>query len=279
MEISLANLARANRVRRRRLSRVRPSRPNRRAESWYRTQLLAIVSACDVAVRADVLPVLQRNEAEYSYTADDMASAFVRALNAALDVAATRVAAQVAARARLLALRMTEICDESATEALRASVNAAIGVDIRAALQMQNLGGVLEAAAATNVRLIKSVPQQYFDRIAAQVLVSVQQGQRYTSIVESIQNETGVTERRAKLIARDQTSKLNSSITEARQTALGIEEYEWQTSGDERVRDSHAENDGKVFRWDSPPAETGHPGHDVGCRCVALPRFRLDDEE
>jgi len=89
---------------------------------------------------------------------------------------------------------MTEICDESATEALRASVNAAIGVDIRAALQMQNLGGVLDAAAATNVRLIKSVPQQYFERIATQVLVSVQQGQRYSAIVESIQHETGVTE-------------------------------------------------------------------------------------
>lgn len=234
--------------------------------------------ACADAVRADVLPVLKRNEAEYSYTADDMASAFVRALNEALDAAAARVAANVAARARLLARRMTEICDESATEALRASVNAAIGVDIRAALQMQNLGGVLEAAAATNVRLIKSVPQQYFERIATQVLVSVQQGQRYSAIVESIQRETGVTESRAKLIARDQTSKLNAAVTEARQTALGIEEYEWQTSGDERVRDSHADNDGKVFRWDSPP-ETGHPGHDVNCRCVAVPRFRLDDEE
>ncbi|MBU9382095.1 minor capsid protein [Burkholderia gladioli] len=229
-------------------------------------------------MRADVLPVLQRNEAEYSYTADDMASAFVRALNDALDAAAERVAAQVAARARLLARRMTEICDESATEALRASVSAAIGVDIRAALQMQNLGGVMEATAATNVRLIRSVPQQYFERIAAQVLVSVQHGQRYASIVESIHHETGVTERRAKLIARDQTSKLNSAITEARQTAIGIEEYEWQTSGDERVRESHVENDGKVFRWDSPPAETGHPGHDMNCRCVALPRFKLDDE-
>ncbi len=241
--------------------------------------MLAIARACADAVRADVLPILQRNEAEYSYTADDMASAFVRALNEALDAAAARVAANVAARARLLARRMTEICDESAAEALRASVNAAIGVDIQAALQMQNLGGVLEAAAATNVRLIKSVPQQYFERIATQVMVSVQQGQRYSAIVESIADETGVTERRAKLIARDQTSKLNSAITEARQTALGIEEYEWQTSGDERVRDSHAENDGKVFRWDSPPPETGHPGHDVNCRCVALPRFKLDDEE
>ncbi|MGF6878368.1 phage minor head protein [Paraburkholderia sp. MM5477-R1] len=278
MQMTLAMLARARGIRRRRLSRVRPTRPNRRAEGWYRAQLLAIVQACDDAIRTDVLPLLKRGEPEYSYVADDMSEAFMRALNVALEGASRRVIERTHARARMLARRMVDQCDESTTESLRASVNAALGVDIQTALQMQNLGGVLEAAQQANVVLIKSIPQQYFDRVSTQVLTALQQGQRYSAIVEAIQGETEVTERRAKLIARDQTSKLNSAITEARQTALGIEEYEWQTSGDERVRDSHAENDGKVFRWDSPP-ETGHPGHDVNCRCVALPRFKLDEDE
>jgi GNAT superfamily N-acetyltransferase len=46
--------------------------------------------------------------------------------------------------------------------------------------------------------------------------------------------------------------------------------YVWLTSGDERVRASHAANDGKIFDWDDPPP-TGHPGADYGCRCVAVP--------
>ena len=44
--------------------------------------------------------------------------------------------------------------------------------------------------------------------------------------------------------------------------------YIWRTQGDDKVRASHAANDGKIFAWDSPPP-TGHPGEDFGCRCVA----------
>jgi SPP1 gp7 family putative phage head morphogenesis protein len=46
--------------------------------------------------------------------------------------------------------------------------------------------------------------------------------------------------------------------------------YVWRTVGDERVRLSHAANDGRMFAWDEPPA-TGHPGEDFGCRCRAEP--------
>lgn len=40
--------------------------------------------------------------------------------------------------------------------------------------------------------------------------------------------------------------------------------YIWRTAGDDKVRSSHAANNGKIFSWDNPP-ETGHPGEDYGC--------------
>ncbi|MDF0604003.1 minor capsid protein [Psychromarinibacter sp. C21-152] len=46
--------------------------------------------------------------------------------------------------------------------------------------------------------------------------------------------------------------------------------YIWRTRGDDKVRPSHAANNGQVFAWDDPP-ETGHPGEDYGCRCTAEP--------
>jgi hypothetical protein len=46
--------------------------------------------------------------------------------------------------------------------------------------------------------------------------------------------------------------------------------YIWRTAGDDKVRSSHAANNGRIFAWDNPPA-TGHPGEDYGCRCVAEP--------
>jgi SPP1 gp7 family putative phage head morphogenesis protein len=129
----------------------------------------------------------------------------------------------------------------------------------------------LELFASQNAQLIKSLPEQELERVAGTVERGLQQGSRFTDVAKEIQKSFGITHRRAKLIARDQTTKLNASLTKLRQEEVGVEEYIWQTSGDERVRPTHRANDGKKFRWDSPPSKTGHPGHDVNCRCVARP--------
>jgi SPP1 gp7 family putative phage head morphogenesis protein len=59
-------------------------------------------------------------------------------------------------------------------------------------------------------------------------------------------------------------------INQLRQEDLGIERYIWRSQDDAKVRDSHAEYDDQVFRWDDPPAG-GHPGEAYHCRCYAEP--------
>lgn len=59
-------------------------------------------------------------------------------------------------------------------------------------------------------------------------------------------------------------------INQLRQEDLGIEGYIWRSQDDAKVRDSHAEYDDQVFRWDDPPAG-GHPGEAHNCRCYAEP--------
>ncbi|MEI4197429.1 phage minor head protein [Roseovarius sp. E0-M6] len=59
-------------------------------------------------------------------------------------------------------------------------------------------------------------------------------------------------------------------INQLRQEDLGIEWYIWRSQDDAKVRDSHAEYDDQVFRWDDPPAG-GHPGEAHNCRCYAEP--------
>ena len=125
--------------------------------------------------------------------------------------------------------------------------------------------------SAQNAQLIKSLPIEELARVSQDVERGLQQGERFTDIAETIQKSFGITHRRAKLIARDQTQKLNNSLTKLRQQEVGVEEYIWQTSDDERVRQTHKDNDGKKFRWDTPPPITGHPGNDVNCRCIARP--------
>lgn len=57
-------------------------------------------------------------------------------------------------------------------------------------------------------------------------------------------------------------------INEIRQRDLVIEQFVWQTVGDERVRDAHSARDGSVYRWDSDGEK---PGEAPNCRCSARP--------
>lgn len=47
----------------------------------------------------------------------------------------------------------------------------------------------------------------------------------------------------------------------------GIKKYIWRTMLDDRVRPTHAANEGKIFDLDNPPPHTGHPGTEINCRC------------
>jgi SPP1 gp7 family putative phage head morphogenesis protein len=126
-----------------------------------------------------------------------------------------------------------------------------------------------------NVELIQSIPAQYLERVGEVVEANLAAGRRYTEVTREIQAIGGITERRAKFIARDQVAKMNSDFNRIRQQDVGIKKYQWQTSNDERVRDSHEALNGLTFSWDEPPA-VGHPGEDYLCRCVAAPLLDVD---
>ncbi|MFT9498032.1 minor capsid protein [Anaerosolibacter sp.] len=121
-----------------------------------------------------------------------------------------------------------------------------------------------------NVRLIKSIPDRYFYEIEGIVREGWKQGYLTKVAKAEIKARYMVSLRRAQLIARDQIGKLNGQITEYRQKDAGIDEYEWMTSRDSRVRVEHQERSGRQFTWNAPPKD-GHPGIPINCRCIAQP--------
>ncbi len=150
------------------------------------------------------------------------------------------------------------------------------GIDLSAYLgSSPNIAEKVNAMTAANVQLIKSIRSQYLDKVQNAVTQSLVKGTLNKDLVQQIKDIGKTTEKRAAFIARDQSSKLNAALTRARHEEVGIKKYMWSTSGDERVRESHAEKDGQIFEYANPPADTGHPGHDVNCRCVQIPV--LDD--
>lgn len=125
--------------------------------------------------------------------------------------------------------------------------------------------------AETSAGFIRNIPQQTSRRIADKVLTGVGQGLRFEEIAKQISREGEISLNRARLVARDQTGKIYSEAQEAVQADAGITHYTWSTSLDSRVRDTHEAKEGQTFAWNSPPSDTGHPGEDINCRCVAVP--------
>lgn len=146
------------------------------------------------------------------------------------------------------------------------------GIDLSAYLgNSPRIAEKVNAMTTANVQLIKSIRSQYLDKVQNAVTQAVVNGTLNKDLVQQIKDIGKTTEKRAIFIARDQSSKLNAALTQARHEDVGITKYTWSTSGDERVRESHVEKDGQVFEYANPPADTGHPGHDFNCRCVAIP--------
>lgn len=139
------------------------------------------------------------------------------------------------------------------------------------------------AAVDTNVGLITSIAPQYYDRLKQILLDHIETAQRWETLAdklrEGIAQVNNLVDYRVNLIARDQTAKMAASFNEARSASVGITQYTWQTAGDERVRESHAANDGQLFSFGEPPEETGNPGDDVNCRCVAIPYVEEAEEQ
>lgn len=128
----------------------------------------------------------------------------------------------------------------------------------------------------TNVGLIQGLVDDTFKRVETRVANGFRAGTRPEDMIQGIKDDLGVSTSRARLIARDQVSKLYGQLDKLRQSGLGITKYTWRTARDERVRDRHEELEGKVFAWDDPPVtnskgERNHPGEDYQCRCYAEP--------
>lgn len=149
-------------------------------------------------------------------------------------------------------------------------VNSAAGVDITAVVSILDIDGVLDLARENTWVVLKGYSEDITKNVQGRAVEYITQGKTAKAFQGELQKVFRFGENRARLIARDQVSKANSSLNMVRQQQAGLKEYVWSTSGDERVRPSHRANDGKTFKWKNPPSETGNPGDDIQCRCVAI---------
>lgn len=144
--------------------------------------------------------------------------------------------------------------------------------------------------ALANYNLIQSDLKRYIADINSVTELAVTNGWSVKILSEKINSiDTKLSRNRANFIARDQTGKLNGTVSQHRMEDIGLTMYEWSSANDESVRESHALMEGLLCRWDDAsvysddngktwkPRPSGavlmHPGMDYQCRCVALAWF------
>lgn len=249
---------------------------SRQTELNYYRQLKQVARLVREDVDANIVPLVKQQSPEYVADgwSDIIAAALRRLLARWTSPFAQRQAEQIAA----------QFVRTAADDNMRRQKS--FGINLYGG--NQELQDYMAAAAFQNAQLIKSIPAQYLEQVQNIVMGNMRQGMRPSYIEQQLVKQFGVTTRRAKLIARDQTSKIQGEMNRIRQVNSGINYFKWTTSHDERVRHSHVEVAKRdvgygpgIFRWDDLPVVDGvptFPGQPINCRCVsiAVPDFKVE---
>jgi SPP1 gp7 family putative phage head morphogenesis protein len=236
--------------------------PSESLDDFYLAQLSRVARTLKAATQAAVIPILNREKSKLLDAKDPLIEAVNKMQRRFENLAI----------AREIATSVVNKGNRQHKKAFLADVEKKLGIDVNRVLSDKKLKRLLDRKIDDNIRLIQSIPKEHFARVRAAILQGRRKKDTEFSIKRDLQKIAGITKNRAKLIARDQVSKLNGELNKLRQTDIGVTHYRWRTARDARVRPTHKANEGRVFAWSDPPP-TGHPGEDVNCRCDANPLY------
>jgi uncharacterized protein with gpF-like domain len=191
---------------------------------------------------------------------------------------------------RMLARQWITAVNEASKTNFETRISSVLGVPAAAVLDDDNVRRAAEAAEAEAVILIKKLPATTFDNVEYGVMANYR-GEKLPgdlSLIDYIHAQGDISRRRARLIARDQTSKVHAAVTRERAESCGITEFVWKTAGDERVtgmpgglwpkgnrvHGNHYDRNGKTYAYTDEFTDKlpdGLPGYPINCRCVAAP--------
>lgn len=270
----------------------RPTEQSKAAQIFYRSQLLKMLKEMNSDIKSELLPAVK--QVQTTYIADAW---FDSILDIVERLAAKWGGQMMQGQFQRLAQKSIRMADAANSKQFVKSINRSVGIDLSGMLRSEKLEDYLSLSIRNNVNLIKSIPNDYFDDLSQQIENNIRQGFTPSQLESNIRNMINVrtfkpkgdpstvaekVANRAKLIARDQTAKLNGDLTRIRQEDAGITHFRWVTSKDERVGDDHnlaAKRKTKfgigIYSWKEGAPE-GFPGNAdrPNCRCTATPLIK-----
>lgn len=181
---------------------------------------------------------------------------------------------------------ITNTLEENARTWRQAARKSSQGDMIRNSLENlmedTHTGTRVKELVADNAKYIKTIPKDVTQDMTKYMQEQAFKGRRTAYRDADFKKMVGnMTEKHAKVIARTETSKAMSALTQARSEDIGLDWYIWHTSEDVRVRNSHKNMDNVLCRFSDPPApeelvgekSAGHyqAGNIYNCRCYSAP--------
>lgn len=235
--------------------------------------LMQVVKRWRELLGANVLPAYERA----MQTRDGLVRDDANEVEAALDAGAdeiSRLVLTLTPAMRNWAIRV----ERWHREQFRGKVKTASGVDLATLISRAGVDESLDAVSARLAGLITNMAADTTGRIRNEVWQSFITREPRATLAKRLYDKGLLASRqRARLIARDQTTKLAAVLDEERQTEIGIDRYTWRHSRKLRPRPEHVARDGKVFSWNKPPAD-GHPGYAINCGCKAQAYLDLEED-
>ena len=260
-----------------------PTTPSKRAEVYYRDALADFIRAMinritDALSKKNLVDAVAISDDDY--------------INSLIEVLASIAGERIEERAKLLATRfVSKVHYQNKTQFTRNFKNA-FDIDLSSIVEKEILGDTLAVAIQQNVELITSIKNDFINDIGSNVFTNYKKGFRHGELINEIRERGNVSYSRAKLIARDQTAKVNADFEEERNKKLGFDIYKWKGTADARERDSHralnnmlckysdptvySDDEGKTWKKrTSIKAFIGKCGEDYQCRCLAIPYIKF----
>lgn len=173
-------------------------------------------------------------------------------------------------------------------KSMSSNIKNVTGIDLAGQINSSDVDKLLNIKISENVALITSFKNGFVEDIGKIIRDNVLDGQRSTRLITEIKERGNVSQSRAKLIARTETSKVNAQITQLRAEALGSRTYVWSTVIDERTRRDHVVMDGLTCQFgdnttfSDDGGKTWRKRSEIGgveilagdiynCRCTPLP--------
>lgn len=260
-----------------------PIHNNAAVEDRYKKELQKLVTRMTKEVEREIKKLYQSPDGKVFFARDGSIASQARILMNSLT---SKFNDMFGRSAQLMAEKMVGQADKASKASLANSLKDMAGMTINTNVTSADLKDTMKSRIAENVALIKSIPQQYLDRIGGTVYRSITSGQGLADLMPQIQKYGEMTETRAKTIALDQTRKTMQGVTADRLNKIGVKQFEWVHSGGSRFpRPDHQDMNGNIYSFDNLPiidkntGERGLPGQAPNCRCIMRPVLKFDEGE